>query len=448
MTAPAIAAAPATDPLTPGIPPARMRVLCVDDAPLVLGGLARTLRLNYDVRTAAGGRAGIEALAADREIAVVISDLRMPGLDGATFLACARRGAPAATRVVLTGQADVADAIAAVNEGQVFRFLLKPIDARLLRSAVDAAVAQHRAFEDQRAQLEQLVPESVALFVQHLLARVDPAACARAARLKRFVAEVGPRLTLGHRWPVEVAAVLSQVGVLAPPRTLRDRGGPGHALAPGDQRAALDAPLLGEQLLAGIPLVDSVRYILRHAARPLLAPVPGLAQTPDQPPGDRAPEPGADAAGVLGARLLRFALAYEEMASQGTDRATILATLARYVEEGDAPVLAALRAHATDVMDDAPVSAALGEFPAGAPEAHTLTADADAAAVRVVCLSEVHAGMQFVADVRTDGGLLLVAGGQVVTPALVDHIRRDWQSFAASLRVHVSAPSGAATADA
>ena len=65
----------------------QLRVLCVDDEPKVLEGLENTLAWHYDVRLAPGGAEGMEMLQHEGPFAVVISDMRMPGMDGATFLA-------------------------------------------------------------------------------------------------------------------------------------------------------------------------------------------------------------------------------------------------------------------------------------------------------------------------------------------------------------------------
>src|SRR5258705_6448145 len=106
-----------------GAPPARTlpRVLCVDDEPHILEGLMLQLRRQFTVFTAPGGRAGLECLARERGFAVVISDMRMPEMDGAAFLARAREEHPDAVRILLTGNSDLDAAIAAVNEGEIFR---------------------------------------------------------------------------------------------------------------------------------------------------------------------------------------------------------------------------------------------------------------------------------------------------------------------------------------
>jgi diguanylate cyclase (GGDEF)-like protein len=124
--------------------PSRHRVLCVDDEPQILEGLALHLRRRHEVVTATSGAAALEVLEQDKTIAVIISDMRMPGMDGATFLARARALVPTARRILLTGQTDMAAAIAAINQGQIFRFLTKPCPPPELLVAVDAALENRR----------------------------------------------------------------------------------------------------------------------------------------------------------------------------------------------------------------------------------------------------------------------------------------------------------------
>src|SRR5690349_16055277 len=97
------------------------RVLCVDDDPNVLEALATNIGRRYDVQTAVSGAQALEQLTIDPGKAVIVSDMRMPVMDGATFLAKTRELAPDAVRILLTGQTDLQSAISAVNDGQIFR---------------------------------------------------------------------------------------------------------------------------------------------------------------------------------------------------------------------------------------------------------------------------------------------------------------------------------------
>ncbi len=122
----------------------RPRILCVDDEPLVLAGLANTLRRRFEVTTAVGGHDGLRALGQHGPFSVVVSDFMMPGMNGAEFLSFARVASPDAVRILLTGQASLEDAVSVVNEGNIFRFLTKPCAPQALVRALDDAVEQSR----------------------------------------------------------------------------------------------------------------------------------------------------------------------------------------------------------------------------------------------------------------------------------------------------------------
>lgn len=123
-------------------------VLCVDDEPNVLSALSRLFRANgMAVRVADSGAAGItllEASAAD----VVISDMRMPGMNGAEFLQAVCKRWPDTVRILLTGQADAANIIEAVNQGEISRYIAKPWDD-------DELIAQVRETIDRTRQLRE-----------------------------------------------------------------------------------------------------------------------------------------------------------------------------------------------------------------------------------------------------------------------------------------------------
>jgi predicted signal transduction protein with EAL and GGDEF domain len=137
----------------------RARILCVDDEAEVLRGLSLHLGRRYEVLTALSGAAGLEQLERDPRVAVIISDMRMPGLSGAEFLSRSRSLAPDAQRILLTGQTDLASAVAAINDGQIFRFLSKPCPPAELISAIEAALEQQRSRALEHAALRRKVED-------------------------------------------------------------------------------------------------------------------------------------------------------------------------------------------------------------------------------------------------------------------------------------------------
>jgi len=125
-----------------------MNVLFVDDEPRVLEALERSLRMggiDWQARFVTSGEAALAALDSDR-FDVIVSDMRMPGMDGAALLAAVATRAPAMVRIVLSGQAEEASALRVVRVAH--QFLSKPCDAKTLRRVVEQTGALHRTLAD------------------------------------------------------------------------------------------------------------------------------------------------------------------------------------------------------------------------------------------------------------------------------------------------------------
>lgn len=139
----------------PTFPPAAPlpRVLLVDDEPAILDGLRRQLASSFDIATAVGGREALQLMERSEPFPVVLSDMRMPGLDGATFLTIVRKRFPDTVRMLLTGQSDLESTIAAINGGQIYRYLTKPCPISLLEAALHDAVAVHHRVSGERSAL-------------------------------------------------------------------------------------------------------------------------------------------------------------------------------------------------------------------------------------------------------------------------------------------------------
>src|SRR3954465_9092456 len=120
------------------------RVLFVDDEPNVLDGIRRQLRNRVDIETANSASAGLDIIKAQGPFAVVVSDMRMPEMNGARFLAKVNEMAPHTVRMVLSGQADLDSTVAAVNDGHIFRFLMKPCDTDKLIESINCGIEQYR----------------------------------------------------------------------------------------------------------------------------------------------------------------------------------------------------------------------------------------------------------------------------------------------------------------
>lgn len=123
----------------------RPRVLVVDDELTVAKVLAYTLCADYDVHVASSGIEGLTAITSRGPYAAVLSDMYMPGMDGAAFLSRAYVLAPSTPRLLLTGHPDQSLARRTITEGRTFRFLTKPCPISIVRDALKEAVREYHA---------------------------------------------------------------------------------------------------------------------------------------------------------------------------------------------------------------------------------------------------------------------------------------------------------------
>jgi response regulator RpfG family c-di-GMP phosphodiesterase len=373
------------------------RVLCVDDEPNVLEGLRDSLRRSFDVHVAESGADGLALLQQDPDsFAVVISDMRMPVMSGAAFLNQARRIAPTAVRLLLTGHSDVEAAIRAVNDGQIFRFLTKPCPPGDLLRACAAGLGQHRLLNAERVLLEQTLRGAIKALTD-VLALTNPAAFGRGTRLKTGVGLLAQQIGMTDAWEVEIAALLLQLGAVTLPDATAEKLYSGAALTPEEQAMVAGVPQATERIIGHIPRMEGVLQVLKDVARRFDA------------DDDRGPS--------LGGRMLRIVRDHDELESRGATRTVAL----EQMRTGGG-------IYDPQLLKD--YSRALG-----------LTREVeDAIDVRV---DSLRVGMTFAEDVRHRGGTLLIARGYKVTTALLErlaHIPRG--QVREPLRVIAGSPHG------
>lgn len=244
------------------------QVLFVDDEVNLLQSLSRQVRGYVIAELATSPLEAIELLrqAARGEggptFAAVVTDMRMPVMDGTEFLRQARGICPNTTRLLLTGFADVDSAIAAVNEGSVFRFLTKPCSTVTLRSALSDAIEYHRLVNDKNELLERTLRGAVGALIE-TLAMADPAAFARASRLGRLTYGIASQLGMPDAWKVEVATTLGQIGAISLPPEALEALAVGRSSDPVISEMINELPALAGHLLGRIPRLEDIREIVR-----------------------------------------------------------------------------------------------------------------------------------------------------------------------------------------
>ena len=357
----------------------KVHILCVDDDANILEGLADHLDRRFTMSTATSGPAGLAIVEKYPDLAVIMSDMQMPGMDGADFLARARVINRHATRVLLTGQASLAAAVLAVNEGHIFRFLTKPCRVDELIMALDAAVEQHRLVAAERVLLEQTLRGSVKTLTD-VLALANPAAFGRANQVYQLAKQLIDKVGVDNPWQVEVAAMLCQLGSVVLPSDTMDRVYAGDILTDKEKAMVIKVPGITDQLLANIPRLEDVRAILSKALGPY----------------EHVTDPQKRAI-MRGAQIVKVACDFSTCESSGDSTRVALDKLRTRSDHYDPEVLQALVALRANRGEDAEM--------------------------RNLRLHALAVGMILAEDIKTQNNTLFVARGFQVTPSFLERLR-------------------------
>jgi CheY-like chemotaxis protein len=375
-----------------------MSVLLVDDEQNVLDGLTLLLRRRYKVATASSGAQGLEVLSADPTIAVIVSDMRMPGMNGAAFLAEARQKSPAAVRMLLTGQSDMQSAIAAVNEGQIFRFLMKPCAPSEFMASVEAASVQHRLVIAERVLLEQTLRGSIRTLTD-ILAMANPELFGRAVRIKRVVSDLMQKMATPDQWQVDVAAMLFPLAQISLPPDTVAKVSRGAGLTTEERAMVAKLPEVADRLLAHIPRLETVRAILASVHGAQLSDCEVSA-------GDAALVP-------MGAGVIRAAVALDALTQSGLSTINAIGAMRSKSVGLDSDVVALL--------------------------AVLYAESAEQVSIASISINGLAPGMVLAEDLITRNGMLVVTRGSELTETFVERIRNyRTGTFNESVRVVVS----------
>jgi FixJ family two-component response regulator len=351
----------------------RPRVLCVDDDAFMLSILSRTIGVDYEVLTSSSGAEALRLMENSEPIEVVVSDHRMPGLSGAQFLQAVRDQHPQIVRILLTGETDLIEAVAAMNQAGLFRFLLKPSTRTVLLDTLQAAVAQYQLQVAERELLQKTLIGTMRA-LSDVLAIANPTAFGHVSRIQELALGVAKQLKLPEQWPLEFASVAAQLGHISLPERTLSRLYAGETLSPAESAQVAQSALVAERVLKRIPRLDPVVDILSRLAAGRI--------TDDS----RAPE-------SIGAEILRVVSAYGVVERATASRDTAIHRLRAQAGRFDPEVLKAL----TELL--------------GLEDGGDETIE--------VPISRVCVDMIVAEDLRTRTGVLLVTKGYRVSESFV-----------------------------
>ena len=355
------------------------RILCVDDDPNILQAYQRALRKRLNIEPALGGEEALAAVVDHGPYAVVVADMRMPGMNGVQLLAKVKEIAPDTVRMMLTGNADQQTALEAVNEGQIFRFMTKPYSPEDFAKALEAGIAQYRLITAEHELLSKTLSGSVKMLTD-ILSLASPAAFGRASRVRRLASQLASQLRLENSWQIEVGAMLSQIGCVAVPEEILDKAYQGKELSRKELETFQAHPLVGRELISHIPRLQEVAEIIAYQDQQF----DGGGFPPDGKRGKAIP---------AASRVLKVAIDFDALASSGTTNDLALAEMNGSDRQGwyDPAVLEALR---------------------------KILAIAEIQVVREVSVHDLIDGAIIANNVSSLQGMLLCAKGQEVTPSL------------------------------
>jgi FixJ family two-component response regulator len=355
------------------------KILFVDDEVPVLDGYKRLLHRQFEVDTAVGAEQGLASIRDSGPYAVVISDMRMPGMSGAQFLAQVRLDAADTVRMLLTGYTDLNAAMEAVNEGNIFRFLTKPCEKEVLAKAINAGLAQYRLVIAEKELLEKTLMGSIQTLTEVLNA-TSPEAFGRSTRIARYVRHLVDRLKLPSPWRFEAAAMLSQLGCVTLDQDLIQRSYFGARLSPEDRSQFAAHPQVARDLLAHIPRLEPIAWMISQQL---------VVETSH---GNPALPSSFDETIGVGARLLKLAVAMDTLRMQGLAEVDAISKLRERRTEFGSALIDAL---ATIEAEDAKME------------------------LRKVASSMLRSGMVLQQEIRTRTGMMVVPKGQEITQALL-----------------------------
>jgi response regulator RpfG family c-di-GMP phosphodiesterase len=387
------------------------KILMVDDEDAVLVGYQRMFRNEFQIETAPGGAAAVTALETTGPYAVVVSDMRMPEMDGTQLLRKVKVIAPDAVRIMLTGDADVRSAVSAVNEGSIFRFLTKPCNKDTLGKALTAGLMQHRLLTAEKDLLENTLQGSIQVLTE-VLSLVNPTAFGRALRVRRYIHHVATKMALASPWRFEVAAMMSQLGcVTLHPETI-EAVYAGRKLPPDEQKRFDAHPGVARDLLSKIPRMEPIAWMIAHQNDSAAA---GATTG-----GDIAKLATADMR--LGSNLLQATLAFDELVSKGLSQAEAASRLSR-----------------EHTSFDPQIFEALAQLDGEKKGTEVRSCDVDELIPYDMVLEE---------ELRTKTGMLLVSKGQDITPTLILKLKNFLEKGAIGRKVAISAKNRAKAATA
>jgi response regulator RpfG family c-di-GMP phosphodiesterase len=279
------------------------KILMVDDDSNLLNSFRRQFRKQLNLETAASGADGVQVIRDSGPFALVVSDMQMPNMNGVEFLSKVREISPNTVRIMLTGNANLNVAINAVNDGNIYRFLNKPVEANVLHQTILDGIKQYRLITAEKVLLNKTLKGAVDLLAD-VLSMVNPDVFSQSSRIKHHVRSIVRYLTLEDGWHYDLAGMLCQLGYVSLPDEVIQKVTNGIELTQAERVLYNTHPQMGARLLKHIPRLEIVAAMIGHQNDNVSKiEIQGKLSNEDK--------------AILGGQILKIAIAYDQQLSQG-----------------------------------------------------------------------------------------------------------------------------------
>jgi len=373
------------------------KILCVDDEESILRGFQLNLRKDFELHLASDGVEGLEVFEEEGDFALVLSDMRMPRMNGAEMLAEIKKRDHEVSTILLTGHTDFESAMAAVNDGNVFRMLSKPCPPDRLIKVLKDGLEQHDLIKSKRILLDMTLRGAVDALAESL-STAKPLFFGRVQRVRLLVNKLADTLEMEDSWKVDIASVFSQIAYIGLPENITEDVYYKRKVPSPVKKLLAEFPQDTQKILDKIPGLEEIGEILNRV--------------------DVQPrfEENDDRNIRLYASILRVCLDFDYYEEQGHDKQLILSSLKSRPNDYDPKIIRLL------------------ELSVASSEKNTKLEELPA--------KQLETGMRLVEELRLKDGFLLASSGSYIDEQLYKVIRNylscyDENPFPSKINVRV-----------
>lgn len=281
-------------------------VLLVDDESHILTSYARGLRKHYQLVTASSAAEALKLIEQQKTpFPVIVSDFNMPEMTGDEFFKQCLKLSPDSVRVLLSGKADIESIISCINEGKIFRFMLKPCNLDTMKKTLDDSLRQYELIRAEKVILGQTLIATVQLCID-FLSLSNPRVYSYVTKIKNFVEEVAKHLKLDNIWRYTIAALLSHTGDVLISQQHSDELVKKNQLNTHDKQFHQESINVSAKIIEKIPKLEIISKIIQHQTNNLS----DLTKETDKPIKEYESY-------IIGAQLLKSVIDFEKKLTAG-----------------------------------------------------------------------------------------------------------------------------------